>query len=66
MALRDRQKTVQPPGSLEPIEVLVVDDSALVRQKLKSIIETDPSFRVVLAADPYEAVAVLLASRYPA
>jgi two-component system, chemotaxis family, protein-glutamate methylesterase/glutaminase len=59
MALRDRPKTVQPPGPLEPIEVLVVDDSALVRQKLKSIIETDPSFRVVLAADPYEAVAVL-------
>ncbi len=59
MALRDRQKTGQPPGPLEPIEVLVVDDSALVRQKLKSIIETDPSFRVVLAADPYEAVAVL-------
>jgi two-component system chemotaxis response regulator CheB len=59
MALRDRQKTGQPPGPLEPIEVLVVDDSALVRQKLKAIIETDPSFRVVLAADPYEAVAVL-------
>jgi two-component system chemotaxis response regulator CheB len=59
MALRDRQKTGQLPGPLEPIEVLVVDDSALVRQKLKAIIETDPSFRVVLAADPYEAVAVL-------
>ncbi len=59
MALRDRQNAVQPPGPIEPIEVLVVDDSALVRQKLKSIIETDPSFRVVLAADPYEAVAVL-------
>jgi two-component system chemotaxis response regulator CheB len=59
MALRDRQKTGQPPGPLEPIEVLVVDDSALVRQKLKAIIETVPSFRVVLAADPYEAVAVL-------
>ena len=40
----------------EPIEVLVVDDSAVVRQRLKSIIESDPRFRVVLAADPYEAV----------
>jgi two-component system, chemotaxis family, protein-glutamate methylesterase/glutaminase len=59
MALRDRQKTVQPSGSVQPVQVLVVDDSALVRQKLKAIIETDPSFRVVLAADPYEAVAVL-------
>ena len=45
--------------SPEPLEVLVVDDSALVRQKLKSIIETDSRFRVVLAADPYEAVAML-------
>ncbi len=44
MALRDRQKTVQPFGSPEPVEVLVVDDSALVRQKLKSIIETRPEF----------------------
>jgi two-component system, chemotaxis family, protein-glutamate methylesterase/glutaminase len=59
MAQRDRQNPVQPTGSSEPIEVLVVDDSALVRQKLKSIIETDSRFRVVLAADPYEAVAVL-------
>ena len=43
----------------EPLEVLVVDDSALVRQRLKSIIESDGQFRVVLAADPYEAVAML-------
>ena len=43
----------------EPLEVLVVDDSAVVRQRLKSIIESDPGFRVVLAADPYEAVAML-------
>ncbi len=48
---------VQPAG--EPIDVLVVDDSAVVRQRLKSIIESDPRFRVVLAADPYEAVAIL-------
>ena len=31
----------------------------LVRQRLKSIIEADGQFRVVLAADPYEAVAML-------
>ena len=47
------------PAAPEPLEVLVVDDSALVRQRLKSIIESDPGFRVVLAADPYEAVAML-------
>ncbi len=41
------------------IEVMVVDDSAVVRQRIKSIIETDTRFRVVLAADPYEAVALL-------
>ncbi len=38
---------------------MVVDDSAVVRQRLKSIIESDPRFRVVLAADPFEAVALL-------
>ena len=38
------------------IEVLVVDDSAVIRQRLKSIIESDNRFHVVLAADPYEAV----------
>src|SRR6516165_7179786 len=59
MALGDRRKTAEPPTPPEPLEVLVVDDSAVVRQKLKAIIETDPGFRVVLAADPYEAVAVL-------
>ncbi len=41
------------PGS---IEVLVVDDSAVIRQRLRSIIESDRRFHVVLAADPYEAV----------
>lgn len=45
--------TPAAPGS---IEVLVVDDSAVVRQRLKSIIESDGRFHVVLAADPYEAV----------
>jgi two-component system, chemotaxis family, protein-glutamate methylesterase/glutaminase len=38
------------------IEVLVVDDSAVIRQRLRSIIESDSRFHVVVAADPYEAV----------
>jgi two-component system, chemotaxis family, protein-glutamate methylesterase/glutaminase len=62
MPLGDRRKTAEPHQPPEPIEVLVVDDSAVVRQKLKSIIETDPGFHVVLAADPYEAVAMLAKS----
>ena len=41
------------------IDVMVVDDSAVVRQRIKSIIESDARFRVILAADPYEAVALL-------
>jgi two-component system chemotaxis response regulator CheB len=60
MALRDRHP---PQGHAAPqvpsIEVMVVDDSAVVRQRLKAIIESDPQFRVILAADPYEAVAIL-------
>src|SRR6516225_2203868 len=60
MALRDRHPPAStPPPSPPPIEVMVVDDSAVVRQRLKAIIESDPHFRVVLAADPYEAVAML-------
>jgi two-component system, chemotaxis family, protein-glutamate methylesterase/glutaminase len=59
MAMGDRRKTAEPPQAPEPLEVLVVDDSAVVRQKLKAIIESDARFRVVLAADPYEAVAML-------
>ncbi len=46
-------------SSSTPIDVLVVDDSAVVRQRLKAIIESDARFRVLLAADPYEAVAAL-------
>jgi two-component system, chemotaxis family, protein-glutamate methylesterase/glutaminase len=59
MARRDHTTTAPTPDEPEPIEVLVVDDSALVRQRLKSIIESDSQFRVVVAADPYEAVAML-------
>jgi two-component system chemotaxis response regulator CheB len=56
MAQRDRPPTRKSPREPAAIEVLVVDDSAVVRQRLKSIVESDPQFRVVLAADPYEAV----------
>src|SRR5579883_2269177 len=50
------------PSPHGPIDVLVVDDSAVTRQRLKSIIESDPRFRVITAADPYEAVALLAKS----
>ena len=53
---RGRTGPGHPPSEPEAIEVLVVDDSAVIRQRLKSIIESDGRFRVVLAADPYEAV----------
>ncbi len=56
MPLRHPGPAPQTPAA---IEVMVVDDSAVIRQRLKSIIESDPHFRVVLAADPYEAVAIL-------
>jgi two-component system chemotaxis response regulator CheB len=59
MARHGRTTSSQPGTDADPIEVLVVEDSAVVRQRLKSIIEGDPRFRVVLAADPYEAVAML-------
>src|SRR5256714_2311874 len=49
----------RPGTSHAPIDVLIIDDSAVVRQRLKSIIESDSRFRVILAADPYEAVALL-------
>ncbi len=59
MVARDR---TAPPREPDQIEVLIVNDSAVVRQRLKSIIESDPGFRVVLASDPYEAVERLKSS----
>src|SRR5271165_4169797 len=56
MTPRGRSAADLPPSEPEPIEVLIVDDSAVIRQRLKSIIESDGRFHVVLAADPYEAV----------
>ncbi len=42
---------------MSKIKVLVVDDSALVRQTLVSILESDPNIEVVgVASDPYIAV----------
>ena len=39
---------------MKPIRVLVVDDSAVVRQTMKEILESDPAIRVIAtAADPY-------------
>lgn len=59
MALRDRSTLPPSPDRHTAIEVMVVDDSAVIRQRLKSIIESDHRFRASLAADPYEAVAML-------
>src|SRR4051794_35119965 len=55
MVQRDRPTPGPAPVDPGAIEILVVDDSAVVRQRLKAIVESDPQFRVVLAADPYEA-----------
>lgn len=42
---------------MDKVKVLVVDDSALVRQTLVSILESDPSIEVIgVATDPYAAV----------
>jgi two-component system chemotaxis response regulator CheB len=55
MVDRERLAPGRPPREPDQIEVLIVDDSAVVRQRLKAIVESDPRFRVVLAADPFEA-----------
>jgi two-component system chemotaxis response regulator CheB len=42
---------------MKPIRVLIVDDSAVVRQTMKEILESDPQIEVMAtAADPYIAV----------
>jgi two-component system chemotaxis response regulator CheB len=42
---------------MSPVRVLIVDDSAYVRQALKELLETDPQIQVIaVAADPYAAV----------
>jgi two-component system, chemotaxis family, protein-glutamate methylesterase/glutaminase len=43
--------------SSSAVHVLIVDDSAFVRQTLKEILESDPAIEVIaVAADPYAAV----------
>jgi len=40
------------------IKVLIIDDSALVRQTLSQLLDSDPQIEVIgTAADPYIAVA---------
>ena len=42
---------------MDKVKVLIVDDSALVRQTLVSILETDPMIEIIgVAADPFVAV----------
>ena len=42
---------------MDKIKVLIVDDSALVRQTLVAILESDPMIEIIgVAADPYIAV----------
>lgn len=44
----------------KPIRVLVVDDSASVRQALKAVLSTDPAIEVMgTAADPFAATALI-------
>ena len=39
---------------MKKIRVLIVDDSAVVRQTLSSILQSDPDIEVIgVAADPY-------------
>jgi two-component system, chemotaxis family, protein-glutamate methylesterase/glutaminase len=42
----------QPTGPLTPLRVLVVDDSATVRQVLAAVLPEKHGFRVTVAADP--------------
>jgi len=47
-------------GRIRPVNVLIVDDSAVVRQTMKDILETDPEIRVMAtAADPFAAARII-------
>jgi CheY-like chemotaxis protein len=47
----------KPTKSDRIIHVLVVDDSAVVRQVMQGILSTDPKIKVSVAADPIIALA---------
>jgi len=55
---RFRESTLGEDGMAEPrIKVLIVDDSAIVRQTMREILESDPAIEVIGAApDPFMAV----------
>jgi two-component system, chemotaxis family, protein-glutamate methylesterase/glutaminase len=44
--------TIMPNHSSSPIQVLVVDDSAVVRQVMHAILSQEPDMAVAVAADP--------------
>jgi two-component system chemotaxis response regulator CheB len=46
----------RPTGPIEPLKVLVVDDSAIVRQVLTAVLPEKRGFRVTVAADPLIAI----------
>jgi len=46
----------KPLASIEPLKVLVVDDSATVRQVLTAVLPEERGFRVTVAADPLIAI----------
>src|SRR3974377_1838793 len=47
----------QPKQPARHIHVLVVDDSAVVREVMQGVLGTDPTIRVTVASDPIIAVA---------
>jgi two-component system chemotaxis response regulator CheB len=53
----------EPSQKPDSIEVLVVDDSAVIRQVMVTLLSADPAFRVVTAADPLVAMARMKRSR---
>jgi two-component system, chemotaxis family, protein-glutamate methylesterase/glutaminase len=48
--------TRRPLRNGEPLNVLVVDDSAVVRQVMPTILSRDPTLNVTVAADPFIAM----------
>ncbi len=62
----DREKTppATVPAAVQPLRVLIVDDSPLVRKVLKSVIDAAPGYEVCgLAGDAFEARDLLVSCR---